>query len=95
MDGLLQDLRDMLDEALDAERAALFPDPSDDARFREAVLDNVPDDVGRAIKELNEYDWRSPQARELFEQIKGTMPPSGIGTLTDDNYSALVAFILR
>ena len=70
MDGLLADLRDLLEEALTAERAALFPDPSDDARFREALLDNVPDDVGRAVRELSSYDWRSDEAREAFEQIR-------------------------
>lgn len=69
MDGLLEDLRDLLDEALEAERTALFPDPSDDARFREAMLDNVPDDIGRAVQQLSDYDWRSPQARDAFERI--------------------------
>ncbi|MBK9739688.1 MAG: hypothetical protein IPO93_09250 [Actinobacteria bacterium] len=78
MDGLLQDLRDLLDEALDAERAELFPDPSDDARFREAVLDNVPDDVGRAVRELASYDWRSDQAREAFERIKDRLQRDAI-----------------
>jgi uncharacterized protein with von Willebrand factor type A (vWA) domain len=70
MDGLLEDLRDLLDEAVEAERAALFPDPSDDARFREAMLDNVPDDIGRAVQQLADYDWRSPAAKQAFEQIK-------------------------
>jgi uncharacterized protein with von Willebrand factor type A (vWA) domain len=69
MDGLLEDLRDLLDEAVTAERAELFPDPSDDARFREAVLDNVPDDIARAIRELSGYDWRSAEALRAFEQI--------------------------
>ena len=68
LDGLLQDLRELLEGAKDAERRALFPDPSDDARFREALIDNVPDDVGRAMQQLENYDWRSAQARELFEQ---------------------------
>ena len=70
MDGLLEDLRDLLDTALEAERAELFPDPSDDARFREAVLDNVPTDVGRAVQELSSYDWRSDEARAAFDQIR-------------------------
>jgi len=70
MNGLLNDLRQMLDEALDAERAALFPDPSDDARFAEAMLDALPDDVPRAMQELANYPWRSPQARERFEQMQ-------------------------
>ncbi|MDP1876715.1 MAG: hypothetical protein Q8M17_04045 [Actinomycetota bacterium] len=70
LDGLLDDLRDLLETALDAERATLFPDPSDDARFREAVLDNVPDDVGRAVQELSTYDWRSDDARATFDALK-------------------------
>jgi uncharacterized protein with von Willebrand factor type A (vWA) domain len=70
MDGLLEDLRDLLDRALEAERSALFPDPSDDARFREAVLDNVPQDVGRAVRELSGYDWRSDEARAAFDEIR-------------------------
>jgi uncharacterized protein with von Willebrand factor type A (vWA) domain len=70
MDGLLQDLRELLDQALTAERAELFPDPSDDARFREAMLDNVPDDIGRAVRELSNYDWRSSEARAKFDQIR-------------------------
>ena len=69
MDGLLADLRDLLERALDAERAELFPDPSDDARFREALLDNVPGDIGRAVSELSSYDWRSDEAREAFREI--------------------------
>ncbi len=70
MDGLLEDLRDLLDEALEAERTALFPDPSDDARFREAMLDNVPDDIGRAVQQLSDYQWKSPKAQAAFDQIK-------------------------
>jgi uncharacterized protein with von Willebrand factor type A (vWA) domain len=70
MDGLLQDLRELLDQALTAERAELFPDPSDDARFREAMLDNVPDDIGRAVRELSNYDWKSAEAQAKFDQIR-------------------------
>lgn len=68
--SVLDDVRDLLDRALTAERTALFPDPSDDARFREAMLDNVPDDVGRAVQALAPYDWRSPEARAAFEEIQ-------------------------
>jgi uncharacterized protein with von Willebrand factor type A (vWA) domain len=69
LDGLLKDLRELLDRALTAERAELFPDPSDDARFREALLDNVPDEIGRAVRELSTYDWQSDQARALYQEI--------------------------
>ena len=70
MDGLLTDLRQLLDDALTQERAALFPDPSDDARFREAMLDTVPDEIGRAVQQLSNYDWQSPQAKQSFDQLK-------------------------
>ncbi len=70
LDGTLEQVRELLDKALDQERAALFPDPSDDARLAEAELDTLPNDPARAVRALSEYDWRSPEARETFEQIQ-------------------------
>ena len=70
LDGTLQDVRRLLDEAVEAERTALFPDPSDDARFAEAQLDALPAGTAAAVRELQDYDWRSPEAREKYEQIK-------------------------
>jgi uncharacterized protein with von Willebrand factor type A (vWA) domain len=70
LDGLLEKVREKLDEALENERSALFPDPSDDARFREASLDMLPDDTSRAVRELADYDWRSPEARAAYDEIK-------------------------
>ncbi len=70
LDGTLEEVRRLLDTAVGQERAALFPDPSDDARFREASLDALPSDPARAVRELQDYDWRSPEARQTFEQIQ-------------------------
>ncbi|MEU4806826.1 VWA domain-containing protein [Actinosynnema sp. NPDC023587] len=70
LDGTLQEVRELLDRALEAERTALFPDPDDDARFREAQLAALPQGTAAAVRELAEYDWRSPQARESYEQIR-------------------------
>jgi uncharacterized protein with von Willebrand factor type A (vWA) domain len=70
LDGTLQDVRRLLDEALDAERRALFPDPADDARFREAQLDALPPGTAAAVRELADYDWRSEQGRQNYEQIR-------------------------
>jgi uncharacterized protein with von Willebrand factor type A (vWA) domain len=70
MDGTLEEVRRLLDQAIGQERAALFPDPSDDARFREASLDALPADPARAVRGLEEYDWRSAEARASYEQIK-------------------------
>ena len=60
----------MLDKAIGQERAALFPDPSDDARLRETELDTLPSDPARAIRALSDYDWRSDEARATYEQLK-------------------------
>jgi uncharacterized protein with von Willebrand factor type A (vWA) domain len=69
LDGTMERVRELLDEAVEAERSELFPDPSDDARFREARLDALPQETARAVAELGTYDWRSEQAREAFAQI--------------------------
>ncbi len=73
LDGTLAQVRELLDRALDAERRELFPDPDDDARFREAQLDALPPDTARAVTELADYDWRSSQAREAYQQIRDLM----------------------
>jgi uncharacterized protein with von Willebrand factor type A (vWA) domain len=70
LDGALEQARQLLDEALEAERSALFPDPDDSARLAEAELDNLPDDTARAVQQLAEYPWRSDEARQKYEQIK-------------------------
>jgi uncharacterized protein with von Willebrand factor type A (vWA) domain len=70
LDGTLQQVRELLDRALGQERAALFPDPSDDARMREAELSALPTDPARAVRALADYDWRSAEARETYEQIR-------------------------
>src|SRR5439155_3552184 len=70
LDGTLEQVRELLDQAIEAERQALFPDPSDDARFAEAELDALPRDTARAVRELSDYNWRSPEARQAYEQIQ-------------------------
>jgi uncharacterized protein with von Willebrand factor type A (vWA) domain len=70
LDGTLQQVRQLLDEALRAEKAELFPDPDDDARFREAQLDALPSGTAAAVRELAEYDWRSDEARGKYQQIR-------------------------
>src|SRR5262249_59470406 len=70
LDGMLERARALLDTAIGQERAGLFPDPSDDARMREAELDSLPADTAQAISRLADYSWRSAAARETFEQLK-------------------------
>jgi uncharacterized protein with von Willebrand factor type A (vWA) domain len=70
MDGTLQEVRELLDKALTAERRELFPDPDDSARLAEAELDALPDDTAGAVRGLKEYPWRSAEARAAYEQIQ-------------------------
>jgi uncharacterized protein with von Willebrand factor type A (vWA) domain len=70
LDGTLEEVRALLESALESERSALFPDPSDAARLAEAELDALPTDTARAVRELQDYQWRSPEARQAYEQIQ-------------------------
>jgi uncharacterized protein with von Willebrand factor type A (vWA) domain len=73
LDGTLQEVRRLLDEAVQLEKTALFPDPDDDARFREAQLDALPSGTAAAVRELAEYDWRSDEARGKYEEIRNLL----------------------
>ena len=70
LDGTLKEVRELLDKAVELERQALFPDPSDAARLAELELDALPADTARAVQELKEHQWRSQQARETFDRIE-------------------------
>ena len=70
MDGMLERARELLDRAVDAEKESLFPDPSDDARFREAQLDALPNQTAPAVRELADYDWRSPEAKAAYDELR-------------------------
>ena len=73
LDGTLDEVRSLLDRALGQERAELFPDPSDDARLREAELDSLPFDTSAAVRRLADYQWRSDAARATFDELRGLL----------------------
>ena len=70
LDGTLERVRELLDQAVEQERQALFPYPSDAARLAEAELDQLPPDTARAVRQLADYQWRSPEAAATYEQIR-------------------------
>lgn len=70
MDGTLQEVRALLDRAVEAERRALFPDPDDAARLAEGELDALPEDTAGAVRALKDWSWRSDEARQAYEQIQ-------------------------
>ncbi len=70
LDGTLQEIKKLLDEAVLAERKELARALDDDARFGELQLEALSPSPAKAVQELSDYDWRSPEAREKYEQIK-------------------------
>lgn len=68
--GALDQVRAALDQVMAAEKEALAGDDSMDARLAEMELDTVPDDVAGAVRALEPYNWRSPEARQTYESIK-------------------------
>lgn len=70
MDGTLQEVRELLDRAVEAERRELFPDPDDAARLAEGELDALPEDTAGAVRALKDWQWRSEEARQAYEQIQ-------------------------
>lgn len=89
MNGLLDDLHAMLAEAIEAERSALFPDPSDSARFAETILDALPSDVPNAMKELDQYQWRSALAEKIYGDMKERLKSDVIDQQFKDMSDAL------
>ncbi|MEV0900072.1 VWA domain-containing protein [Actinoplanes sp. NPDC049802] len=69
LDGAVTRARQMLDQALAAERDALAARDDDEARFGETMLDNLPKSVSQAVSELSSYQWTSDEARQIYEQI--------------------------
>jgi len=70
LSGTLDRVRQQLDQVLAAEKEALAADDGDNARLAEMTLDDLQPDTAGAVRELDGYDWRSPEARAGFEQIK-------------------------
>ncbi|HEX7353587.1 MAG TPA: hypothetical protein VF288_02000, partial [Mycobacteriales bacterium] len=70
LDGTLQEVKELLDRAVLAERKQLARDLDDDARFAEMRMENLPPSTAGAVSELADYQWRSPSAREDYERIK-------------------------
>ncbi|HEV7870334.1 MAG TPA: VWA domain-containing protein [Modestobacter sp.] len=70
MDGTLEQVRELLDRAVEAERQALFPDPDDAARLAEEELDALPQDTAGAVRALKDHDWRSPEGAQAYQEIQ-------------------------
>ncbi|MGA1838129.1 VWA domain-containing protein [Herbiconiux sp. 11R-BC] len=73
LDGTLQEIRQLLDQAVLAERKQLARDAlmdEGDRALAQMQLDALPASPAAAVSELNGYDWKSREARADFEKIK-------------------------
>jgi uncharacterized protein with von Willebrand factor type A (vWA) domain len=73
LDGTLAEIKKLLDEAVLAERKELARALDDDARFGELQLESLSPSPAKAVQELSDYEWRSPEAQQKYEQIKDLM----------------------
>jgi uncharacterized protein with von Willebrand factor type A (vWA) domain len=73
LDGTLQQIKQLLDEAVLAERGQLARDTDlddGDRALAEMQLDSLSPSPASAVQELGDYDWKSPTARQKYEEIK-------------------------
>lgn len=73
LDGTLAEIRDLLDQAVLAERGQLARDVTmddGDRALAEMQLDNLSPSTAAAVSELASYEWRSSEAREKYDEIK-------------------------
>src|SRR5690606_19264513 len=70
LDGTLQEIKKLLDEAVLAERKELARALDDDARFQEMQIESLSPSPAKAVQELADYQWRSLEGRQKYEQIR-------------------------
>ncbi|WP_333620128.1 vWA domain-containing protein [Dietzia sp.] len=73
LDGTLGEVKELLEQALLAERGQLARDAHMDPMdrtLREMSIENLPDSTAAAVAELSEYDWASSEGREKYRQIQ-------------------------
>jgi uncharacterized protein with von Willebrand factor type A (vWA) domain len=69
LSGPLEDIRERLEELLERERTTLSFEATDDARMREAFLEQLPSDVPGQIGELTDYRFVDQQAQQMFDEL--------------------------
>ncbi|MFK4484402.1 VWA domain-containing protein [Curtobacterium sp. AB7] len=72
LDGTLQQVRELLDQALRAERGELARNvdlDDGDRALAEMQLDSLSPSPAAAVQELGGYDWTSREARQQYDEI--------------------------
>jgi uncharacterized protein with von Willebrand factor type A (vWA) domain len=73
LDGTLEEVKKLLDEAVLEERGQLARDATmddGDRALREMTLDSLPSSTAAAVNSLSSYDWQSTDAKDSYEKIK-------------------------
>ena len=73
LDGTLREVRELLDQAVLAERKQLARDAlldDGDRALAEMQLDSLSPSPAAAVSELSDYSWQSAEARQSYEKIK-------------------------
>lgn len=89
LDGTFDEIRELLDSAVLNERKQLARDLDDDARFAEMQIGSLPASTAQAVRELADYDWRSPQARADYEKISDLLGREALDQRFDGMKEAL------
>ena len=71
LDGTLQEIKQLLDEAVLSERKELARALDDDARFAELQIEALSPSPAKAVQELSDYNWRSPEDFQDFMRKHG------------------------
>nr|MCW2729017.1 hypothetical protein [Aeromicrobium sp.] len=107
LDGTLQEIKELLEKAVLAERKQLARDvemDDGDRTLAEMQLENLPASPAAAVSELNGYEWQSSEAREDFEKIKDLLGremldqrfagmKNALENATDDDRAAINAML--
>ena len=73
LDGTLRQVAELLDRAVLAERKRVVGDVEMDEAdrvFAQLRLDELSTSPAAAVRELSDYDWRSPEARADYQRIQ-------------------------
>jgi uncharacterized protein with von Willebrand factor type A (vWA) domain len=69
LQGPLDEVREALEEIIERERITLSFDAGDDARMREAFMDQLPTDAPGQIRELTGYRFFDAEAQRRFDEL--------------------------
>ncbi|MDP8959820.1 MAG: VWA domain-containing protein [Actinomycetota bacterium] len=83
IDGLLDELRQELEEIVGLEREALAERQEPEARFREAVLDQLPSQPAGQVEALRHYSFASSEAGRRFQELLERLRQEVLGGYLD------------